>query len=110
VRVQDVDVGDVKVSVCVYVFDVLYFDGASLVTLPYRDRRQTLTERFSEKPGVFQFATSSDTVDHCVIEYFKLMLEFCGGTFLCFFHKCSMTDQPTLMKFSRFSTTPLKVH
>ena len=43
---------------CVYAFDLLYFNGESLVKKPFCERRQLLREHFTEVEGEFMFAKS----------------------------------------------------
>ncbi|XP_052755638.1 DNA ligase 1 [Galleria mellonella] len=51
---------DIKVQVCVFVFDLLYLNGRSLVREHLATRRQLLREHFNQVPGEWQFATSKD--------------------------------------------------
>ncbi|XP_053618544.1 DNA ligase 1 isoform X2 [Plodia interpunctella] len=57
---KDVKESEIKVRVCVFVFDLLYLNGAPLVRAPLRERRALLREHFNEVPGEWQFATSKD--------------------------------------------------
>lgn len=54
---------EIKVTVCIFFFDLLYFNGEPLVKKTFRERRQILRDNFKEVPGVFSFATSLDTTD-----------------------------------------------
>jgi len=47
---------DHQVSVCVFLFDLLYYDGQSLLHLPFRNRERKLREIFRESPGALEFA------------------------------------------------------
>ncbi|CAH1640878.1 unnamed protein product [Spodoptera littoralis] len=51
---------DIRVQVCVYVFDLLYLNGEPTVHRPLAERRELLREHFQETPGEWQFATSRD--------------------------------------------------
>ncbi|KAG2078893.1 ATP-dependent DNA ligase [Suillus decipiens] len=43
---KDVEMNDIKVSVCVYVFDLMFLDSKTLLALPFRERRSLLRSRF----------------------------------------------------------------
>ncbi|XP_055304150.1 DNA ligase 1 isoform X2 [Sitodiplosis mosellana] len=60
---KDADKEEIKVKVCVYLFDLLYFNGEPLVTKPFSERRRLLIENFQEVESEWKFATSLDTSD-----------------------------------------------
>uniref|UniRef100_A0A1I8MKT4 DNA ligase n=1 Tax=Musca domestica TaxID=7370 RepID=A0A1I8MKT4_MUSDO len=60
---KNVDVGEIKVQVCVYAFDLLYLNGEPLVTKPFADRRKLMKENFNETEGMWHFAHAMDTSD-----------------------------------------------
>lgn len=60
---KDVNADDIKVKVCIFVFDLLYFDGTSLIEEPLSKRRFLLSEGFGEQEGQFMFAKSHDSRD-----------------------------------------------
>uniref|UniRef100_A0A1I7YMC6 DNA ligase n=1 Tax=Steinernema glaseri TaxID=37863 RepID=A0A1I7YMC6_9BILA len=55
--------GPITVKVCVFLFDLLYFNGTSLCRSSYRQRRDLLRSNFKVIDGLFQFATNMDTTD-----------------------------------------------
>ncbi|MCJ1399102.1 hypothetical protein MMC11_002304 [Xylographa trunciseda] len=58
---KDVKVEDVKVKVCVFAFDMLFYNGESIVHKPLRERREILKGAFDEVEGEFRFAQYGDT-------------------------------------------------
>ncbi|KAG2253474.1 hypothetical protein Bca52824_083610 [Brassica carinata] len=47
----------IKVEVCVFVFDIMFFNGEQLLALPLRERRRRLNEVFPEtRPGFLEYA------------------------------------------------------
>lgn len=67
---KDADEAEIKVQVCVYMFDLLYLNGRPLVTENFAERRQLLKETFNEIEGQWQFATSVDTNDTDEVQAF----------------------------------------
>lgn len=57
---KDASATDIKVQVCVFVFDLLYLNGRALVREPLEERRKLLKENFNEVKGEWQFATAKD--------------------------------------------------
>lgn len=60
---KDATEDDIKVQVCVFMFDLLYLNDKPLVTLPFAKRRELLQENFCETNGLWHFASSLDTGD-----------------------------------------------
>ncbi|KAJ8667808.1 hypothetical protein QAD02_009471 [Eretmocerus hayati] len=62
---KDANESDIKVQVCVFMFDLLYFNGEALVEKPLQDRRELLKKHFKEVEEEWFFAKSLDsqTVD-----------------------------------------------
>ncbi|KAJ3670648.1 hypothetical protein LUZ60_008074 [Juncus effusus] len=48
---------NIKVDVCVFVFDIMFHDGQRLLEFPLRERRKYLRDLIQEKPGYFELAT-----------------------------------------------------
>uniref|UniRef100_A0A1A9UY97 DNA ligase 1 n=1 Tax=Glossina austeni TaxID=7395 RepID=A0A1A9UY97_GLOAU len=67
---KNVDIGEIKVQVCVYAFDLLYLNGAPLVSKPFAERRKLLKEHFVEQEGIWNFATAVDTIDVDEVQQF----------------------------------------
>ncbi|KAJ8710460.1 hypothetical protein PYW08_008975 [Mythimna loreyi] len=57
---KDANEADIKVQVCVFIFDLLYLNGHALVRRPLLERRAALRDHLNEKEGEWQFATSKD--------------------------------------------------
>jgi DNA ligase-1 len=57
---KDVKIEDVKVKVCVFAFDLLYYNGEAIVEKSLRERRELLHKAFTPVEGEFGFATSMD--------------------------------------------------
>lgn len=58
---KDANEAEIKVQVCVYMFDLLYLNGESLVKKPFIERRKLLWENFNEVEGEWCFAKHLDT-------------------------------------------------
>lgn len=58
---KDVNAEDITVKVCVFAFDLLYFNGKSLLMEPLSKRREVLVSSFDEVEGVFMFAKGHDS-------------------------------------------------
>ncbi|MCJ1398689.1 hypothetical protein MMC11_001890 [Xylographa trunciseda] len=71
---KDVDIGAIKVEVCLFAFDLMYLNGEALLDRPFRDRRELLRSLFVEVTNQFTWvknidATSADS--ETVLEFFK---------------------------------------
>ncbi|KAL8723030.1 MAG: hypothetical protein Q9225_000572 [Loekoesia sp. 1 TL-2023] len=60
---KDVKVEDVKVKVCVFAFDMLFYNGEAVVEKSFRERRNLLQEAFVPVEGEFAFAQYGNTSD-----------------------------------------------
>lgn len=60
---KDVEEASLKVRVCVFAFDLLYFEGESLLLETFCKRREVLMSSFNEMEGVFMFAKGHDSRD-----------------------------------------------
>ena len=71
---KNVEIGEIKVNVCLFAFDLMYLNGEPLLDRPFRERRELLRGLFVEVPKQFTWvksldATSSDS--ETVLEFFK---------------------------------------
>lgn len=57
---KDANQADIKVQVCVFMFDLLYFNGSAMVEESFQKRRELLKEHFKEVEGEWYFAKSLD--------------------------------------------------
>ncbi|ETI19421.1 hypothetical protein G647_09255 [Cladophialophora carrionii CBS 160.54] len=60
---KDVKTSDVTVKVCVFAFDMLFYNGEALVKKSLRERRELLHSAFQLVEGEFQFAQYGDAKD-----------------------------------------------
>ncbi|XP_039292193.1 DNA ligase 1 isoform X2 [Nilaparvata lugens] len=58
---KDANESDIKVQVIVFMFDLLYLNGRSLVKETLQERRRLLKENFKQVEQQFSFATSLDS-------------------------------------------------
>jgi DNA ligase-1 len=71
---KDVAIGSVKVSVCLFSFDLMYLNGESLLDRSFRERRELLRSLFTEVPNQFTWVKSIDATSQdseTVLEFFK---------------------------------------
>jgi DNA ligase 1 len=80
---KDVDIGSIKVDVCLFAFDLMYLNGEELLNRSFRERRGLLRSMFIEKEHHFTWVRSIDatsTESEIVLEFFKSATDFkCEG-------------------------------
>jgi DNA ligase 1 len=69
---KDVKASDVTVKVCVFAFDMLFYNGEATVKKTLRERRELLHEAFEPVEGEFAFAQFGDTKE---IEEIQVLLD-----------------------------------
>ena len=69
---KDVKTSEVTVKVCVFAFDMLFYNGEALVKKSLRERRELLHEAFAPVEGEFAFAQYGDAAD---IEEIQTLLD-----------------------------------
>lgn len=67
---KDANEDDIKVQVCVFMFDLLYLNDEPLVKEPFAKRRELLKQHFKEVEGEWKFANSMDTTTMEEVEVF----------------------------------------
>ncbi|OJA13073.1 hypothetical protein AZE42_01894 [Rhizopogon vesiculosus] len=65
---KDVEMSDIKISVCVFTFDLMYLDGEVLLARPFRERRSLLRSRFPPFLSCDKGAGRLDHVESCESE------------------------------------------
>lgn len=85
---KDVSEGDIKVHICLFAFDLLYHNGASLITKSLSERRQTLFDNFQTIEGKFQFATYKNSSDLNELQAFldQSVKDSCEGLMVKMLH------------------------
>ncbi|KAE8353564.1 ATP-dependent DNA ligase [Aspergillus coremiiformis] len=71
---KNVDIGTIKVNVCLFAFDLMYLNGIPLLNRPFRERRELLRSLFVEIPNRFTWVESFDATSadsETVLEFFK---------------------------------------
>ena len=80
---KDVEIGSIKVGVCLFAFDLMYLNGEEMLSRSFRDRRELLRNLFVEIPHKFTWVKSLDATSNdseAVLEFFKSATEFkCEG-------------------------------
>ncbi|KAI9929054.1 hypothetical protein ASPWEDRAFT_36998 [Aspergillus wentii DTO 134E9] len=75
---KNVDIGEIKINVCLFAFDLMYLNGEPLMDRPFRERRELLRGLFVEIPNQFSWVKSLDatsTDSETVLEFFKSALD-----------------------------------
>ncbi|KAJ6019020.1 hypothetical protein N7499_009826 [Penicillium canescens] len=71
---KNVEIGAIKVNVCLFAFDLMYLNGEPLLDRPFRERRELLHSLFVEIPKHFTWVKSMDATSadsETVLEFFK---------------------------------------
>ncbi|GAB1194641.1 hypothetical protein APSETT444_003887 [Aspergillus pseudonomiae] len=71
---KNVDIGTIKINVCLFSFDLMYLNGTPLLDRSFRERRELLRSLFVEIPNRFTWVKSFDATSadsETVLEFFK---------------------------------------
>lgn len=78
---KDVNESDIKVHICLFAFDLLYFDKQPLLTQSLGERRKLMEQQLATIPGKFQFATCKTSSNLDELQQFldQLVKDSCEG-------------------------------
>lgn len=71
---KDVEIGSIKIDVCLFSFDLMYLNGQPLLDRSFRERRELLKSLFIEVPHHFTWVKSLDATSgdsEAVLDFFK---------------------------------------
>lgn len=73
-----------NVSICLFCFDILYFNGCELINMPLKERRKIFHDNFKELPSKFKFAMGLESSNFEDVEgHFKqALISSCEGLML----------------------------
>ncbi|KAI5966049.1 cdc17 [Candida margitis] len=67
---KDVNESDITVHICLFAFDLLYYNNESLLTCSLSERRSIMFSHLQPLEGKFQFATSKDSTSLEILQQF----------------------------------------
>lgn len=67
---KDVEEKDIKVHICLFAFDLLYYNDKPLITTSLAQRRKVMFENLRPIEGKFQFATFKNTTNLDELQHF----------------------------------------
>lgn len=85
---KDVNESDIKVHICLFAFDLLYYNNESLITKSLEERRSCLFENFKTIEGKFQYATYKNSSDLDELQAFldQSVKDSCEGLMVKMLH------------------------
>lgn len=90
---KNVDVGNIRVGVCLFAFDLMYLNGQELFLRPFRERRGLMHSMFVEIPTKFVWVRSLDATSEdvdAIREFFRSSLETkCEGIMVKVLDNCT---------------------
>ncbi|KAK3177670.1 hypothetical protein K4F52_009575 [Lecanicillium sp. MT-2017a] len=75
---KDVEIGSIKIDVCLFSFDLMFLNGQPLLDRSFRERRELLRSLFIEVPHHFTWVKSLDATSgdsEAVLDFFKSATE-----------------------------------
>ncbi|OJJ61159.1 hypothetical protein ASPSYDRAFT_29660 [Aspergillus sydowii CBS 593.65] len=98
---KNVEIGAIKINVCLFAFDLMYLNGTPLLDRPLRERRGLLRSLFVEIPNRFTWVKSLDATSadsEAVLEFFKGATENkCEGIMVKVLDNAPTTNGPVLL-------------
>ena len=80
---KDVEIGSIKIDVCLFAFDLMFLNGQPLLDRSFRERRELLRSLFIEVPHHFTWVRSLDATSNeseTVLDFFKAATDYkCEG-------------------------------
>lgn len=78
---KGVEEKDIKVRICLFIFDILFFNGSPLISKSLAQRRQVMFDNLTPIKGRFQFATAknSSNLDELQIFLDQSVKDSCEG-------------------------------
>lgn len=67
---KEVSLSELKVQVCLFVFDFIYLNGEKLLDHTFRERRQIMQDNIPVIPGQLEYASGMDSDDTDEIQKF----------------------------------------
>ncbi|KAL2866965.1 putative DNA ligase I [Aspergillus lucknowensis] len=108
---KNVEMGAIKINVCLFAFDLMYLNGTPLLGRPLRERRGLLRSLFAEIPNRFTWVKSFDATSadsESVLDFFKTATENkCEGIMVKVLDNAPVPNGPGLLSTdSNHSTSP----
>ncbi|KAL4991392.1 ATP-dependent DNA ligase [Aspergillus falconensis] len=75
---KNVEIGEIKINVCLFAFDLMYLNGTPLLDRSLRERRELLRSLFIEIPSRYTWVKSLDATSadfETVLDFFKSATE-----------------------------------
>lgn len=94
---KDVDEKEIKVHICLFAFDLLYFNGESLVNKTLEQRRAVMFQNFKPIEGKFSFATfkNSSNLDELQVFLDQSVKDSCEGLMVKMLHSSESYYEPS---------------
>ncbi|TPX63558.1 hypothetical protein SpCBS45565_g06528 [Spizellomyces sp. 'palustris'] len=96
---KNVALKDVTIGVCIFVFDLMYLNGESLIKRPFRERRDAMRSAFKEIKGRFEFVPQIEARDADELQEFltRSLQAGCEGLMVKILDKPAVTGSETLL-------------